>query len=91
MTNLLDHINNPRGHAVKKYFEQILKERCGKNKDIIEKISHYIITDRDLKELGTLVADMFEVGYLKALEDYKDQLKEMGLEVKIKAEDNSSY
>ena len=91
MTSLFDHLQNPREQAVKKYFQEILKERCLGNKDIIEKISHYIITDRDLKELGSLVADLYESGYMKALDDYKDQLKELGLEVKIKAEENTSY
>jgi hypothetical protein len=37
------------------------------------------------------VADLYESGYMKALNDYKDQLKELGLEVKIKAEENPSY
>lgn len=87
MTHLFDHIRNPREHAVKQYFQELLKERCAKNKEIIEKISHYIVTDRDLKELGILIADLFETGYMKATEDYKDQLKGLGLEVKIKAEE----
>ena len=69
--------------AVRKYLSEILKDRYVKNQDIVERIVSVVITQRDLQEFGRLIADIYEVGFLKAVDDYRHVLGDMGREVKI--------
>lgn len=72
-------------HTAKKYVFDILQEKYEKNESIIERLSHYLATEKDVREFINLFVDSYEKGYLKAVDDYRDKLREMGYDVHIKA------
>ena len=39
--------------------------------------------DKELTNFSKLVGDIYQIGYLKAVDDYKDQLKKHNINVKI--------
>lgn len=72
---------------LKKYFFDILKSRYSKNEKIIERIL-FFLTDSDLKEFSSFVADIYETAYLKCVEDHKKSLENIGYKVNV-VEDQS--
>jgi len=82
-SNWLNFLSNPRSHYIKKSMFEILKERYGKNEQILERLSSQLIVEKDLKDFLAMIIDVYEIGFLKAVEDQKEQLKKLGLGVKI--------
>jgi regulator of sirC expression with transglutaminase-like and TPR domain len=81
--SLFDVLQNPRGAAFKKVMYEFLKERYPKNEKIIERLSQQFLTEEDLHAFLKLTTDICEMGYLKAVEDYRDQLTSLGLKARI--------
>lgn len=77
------NLRNPAVLIMKKYLADILKERFPKHVEIIERIGLAMQTDKDIDSLGKLVADLYEVGYYKAVNDYQAQLANLGYNIKI--------
>lgn len=74
---------NLHSSAIKRYLFDLLRERYAKNEKFIDRISSTISTKEDYEALGGLVVDIFETGFLKAVNEYRDQLAKMGLRVNI--------
>lgn len=79
-------MQNPHSSAIKKYLFEILKGRYQRNEKFIEQISSLVSTKEDYEALGMLVVDVFETGFLKAFNEYKEQMAKMGMKVEIVAE-----
>jgi hypothetical protein len=79
----LSNLVNPRKQAVRKWLIEMLREKYTKHDNLVERMSHYLVTEKDMDEFTRFVADLFEMGYLKCLNDYKAKLKELGLNVKV--------
>lgn len=80
---------NPHSSAIKKYLFELLKEKYSKNEKFIERLTSYVVTKEDYEALGILIVDIFETGFLKAVDEYKDQLLKMGLKVEVVPENKS--
>ena len=80
------YINSPHGHALKKYSFDILQERYSKHEKCLERLASQIATEDDLQDLGKLLVDVFEAGFMKAFIEYREKLKELGYTLQIKGE-----
>ncbi len=78
---------NPQSIAIKKYLFEILKERYGRNERFIERISTLIATKEDYDGFGSFITDIYETGFLKAVNEYKDQFHKMGMKVSVVPEE----
>lgn len=78
---------NLHATAIKKYMFDILKDRYHKNEAFIEKITGMVNTKEDYEALGSLMVDVFELGFLKAYNEYRGQLEKMGLRVGVVPEE----
>lgn len=76
-------LQNLHSSAIKKYLFEILRDRYVKNEKFIDRLASTITTNEDYESLGALVADVFETGFMKAVNEYKDQLAKVGLKVNI--------
>lgn len=76
-------MNNPKAFTLKKWFLELLKERYTKHDPIIERVALSLSTDSDLKDFGALIAEVFEAGYFKAVNDYKDQAEKAGMKIRV--------
>lgn len=61
----------------------MLKERYAKNEDIISRIATAIQTEKDMKDFAGFIADLWEMGFIKAVESYKAELAKIGYNVKV--------
>ena len=67
----------------KKYIFDILQERYKIHEDVIDRMSHYLITEKDTKGFCQVIADAYSKGYMKAVNDYKEQLRKIGYNVDV--------
>ena len=80
--NFLDYFASLQGQYVKKISFEILQERYAQNEPILERLSHNM-TESDTKAFVKLLTDVYEIAYLKAVNDHKEQLTKIGLTAKI--------
>ena len=71
--------------VTKKYVFDMLQEHYIKHEKMIDRLSHYLITEEDVKEFCEIIAAAYSQGYLKAVNDYKEQLRKIGYDVSIKS------
>jgi hypothetical protein len=83
MASWMDYFSNPRGHFVKKTMFDVLQERYAQNEQIIERLSIALQTEDDLKAFFKMVGDIYEIGYLKSVNDHKEQLQKAGLIARV--------
>lgn len=83
MSNWVDYFSNVRGHQIKKTMYEVLKERYSQNESIINRLSVALQTEEDIKQFFKLVTDVYEISYMKAVEDHKEQLKKAGYQARI--------
>lgn len=57
--------------------------------NIIERVASAMITEKDVQEFGLLIGQIFEQGYKKAYQDYKEEIEKMGLKVSMISKDPS--
>jgi hypothetical protein len=85
---------NLQGNAIKKHIFEMLGERYGRNERFVERLVSQVTTKEDYEGLGTFLADLFESGFVRAVNQYKDQFSKMGMKVSIvpeeKPKDSSS-
>lgn len=84
--NWFNQVSN--SYQVKKTMFNLMPERYQNNELIIERLGAVLATEGDLKGFFKLVADIYEAGYLKSVNDHKEQLKKLGLGVKVVSQDS---
>jgi hypothetical protein len=76
-------MQNPKNLALKKFMVQVMGNKANPYDDLFTRLGTSLVTDNDLKVFGEMVNDILGIGYRKAIEDYRDQLKKLGLEVSL--------
>lgn len=75
--------NHAQSVAIRKYMFEVLKGRYAKNERFIERLASTVATREDYDSLGALVADIYEAGFVRAVDQYKEQLAKVGMKVSI--------
>jgi len=83
-------MSNPRSFTLKKWFAELLKEKYPPHNDTIERVSLALVTEKDLKEFGNLITEIYESGYRRAIGDYKEEAQKLGLKISVVAPKQSS-
>ena len=83
MANWLQYMQNPRGYLLKKTMFEVLKERFSENEQIVERMGATLVTESDLNSFMKLVSDIYEIAYMKAVADHKEQLQKVGLVARV--------
>ncbi|NIQ14597.1 MAG: hypothetical protein GTO02_09405 [Candidatus Dadabacteria bacterium] len=76
-------MQNPKGIALKKFMVQAMGDKANPYDDLITRLGTSIVTDTDLKIFGEMVNDLLSIGYNKAVDDYRQQLNKLGIEVSL--------
>ena len=83
--NWMDMISNPKGMLIRNYMLQILgQEKFLKHQAFIDRLAAAVPVSADIKELGEIVVEVYESGYFKALNDYREQFQKLGYDVNVK-------
>lgn len=81
--NFLKYMSNPRSFTLKKWLIELLQERYVPHDTIVERVSTSLATDQDVTDFGSLITQIYESGYRKAVEDYRSQMEQLGIKVTV--------
>jgi dsRNA-specific ribonuclease len=81
--NWLEYLQNPKGLILKKFMAQVLIQKYSSYDDLLTRVGVSLITEKDLNLFAKMVNDIYELGYIKAVGDYKEQLTKLGVQVNI--------
>ena len=81
--SLSDMMQNPKGIALKRFMATILGQKYSEYEELLQRSTFYLVTDKDMASFGKMVSDLYDLGYMKAVADYKDQLQKIGVKVNI--------
>jgi hypothetical protein len=65
------------------YMHQFLGVRYDRNQDIIERIGHTLVTEADFKNFMALSVDLYESGFMRAVDEYQQKLSKLGIKVEV--------
>lgn len=83
----MDAISNPKGMLIRNYMLQVLgQEKFLKHQAFIDRLGAVLPTSADIQELGQIIVGVYEQGYYKALNDYREQFQKLGYDVNVKRE-----
>jgi len=81
--NMNRYMSNPRAFVLKKWLGELLKERYQQHDQIADRVAASLITESDLEQFGKLMTEIFDLGYTKAINDYREQFEKLGVQIKI--------
>lgn len=80
---MFPYLSNPNVNFIKQYLFDILKEKYAENEQCIERMSQNLTLRQDAQDFIKLLSDVFQKGYIIAVDQHKEALKEVGMGVKI--------
>lgn len=78
-----NYFSNPYSHYIKKYLFEVLKEKYVENEKFIDRISAQLNLETDAQDFVKLCGDLFQKGYIIAVDQHKEALAKIGMNVKI--------
>jgi hypothetical protein len=85
--NWLQYLANPHSFTLKRYLFEVLGNRYQKNETFIERLSSVLNTQDDVEKLGALIRDLYEAGFIRAVERYRGELEKMGYSTTVTQEE----
>lgn len=85
-SKMLNYMANPRSFTLKKWLAELLKEKYVPHDQIADRVATALVTEKDMESFGKLMVDVYEKGYLKAVEDYRAQFEKLGVKINVVAE-----
>jgi hypothetical protein len=83
INNWLQYLRNPYGIATKKHLLGILQDRYTTHEKFIDRLTTVLATQEDIESFSKLIVDLYELGFLRATEQYREQLSEKGYQLNI--------
>jgi predicted site-specific integrase-resolvase len=82
-SNFVRYMTNPRAFTLRKWFYDLLKLKYAEHDQIIERVASSLVTEKDIQDFSKLIGQVFEEGFRRAVEQYREQLEQMGLKISI--------
>jgi hypothetical protein len=79
----MQYLKNPHTFAIQKYLSELIPERYLERRDFIERICGHLMTQKDVEDFGSLVMDIYESGFFRAIRQYKEQFENMGIPTNV--------
>lgn len=89
--NWMDALQNPKGWGIRRAMSVFLKDKYNKNEEILERISSSIVTEKDAQQFNALITDVYELGFMSAVDQHREQLEKMGIKATIRNQSNEGH
>jgi len=81
-------LSNPIGHAIKKFIIDLLGARSNNHQRIVEQVSRSVFNETDYEDFAKFIAEVYEAGYMRAIDEHQTELTKLGLKVTLKRAEN---
>lgn len=89
MNEMSRYMANPRTYTLKRWLAEILKDKYPKHDGIIERVGTSIVTEKDMQDFGSMITEVYELAYRKAVSDYREEFEKLGVKVSVVADEPS--
>ena len=76
-------MQNPRVMMLKKFMTQVLPGKLTVYDDILTRVASSLITDNDFRIFAEMINEILQLGYVKAIEDYREQLQKFNIDINL--------
>jgi hypothetical protein len=83
-------IQNQKAPVLKRFMWELLQDRYAKYDELIERICSALTTERDMTLFSEMCIELFEKGFLKSVNEHKEQLAKLGIKVEVVATRNQA-
>jgi len=83
--DMMNMLAGQQTHALKKYIFDMIPEKYHEHDEILTRSTANLVTQKDIEEFAKFVAVVFESGYLKAAEQYKENMENLGYKLDVVA------
>ena len=80
----MNYLSNPFGHGIKKWIFELLNQRAIPHEKILDQLTRSIHTAQDYEDFGKFVAEIYEAGYTRCLDQHEAALKQAGINLILK-------
>lgn len=84
--NWFEAMRSPHLLAIKKYIHQMLTDAGApytkETDQLLARLGNSLVTQDDVESFGHFVVSIYEAGFLKSMEQHKEGLAKLGIEVK---------
>jgi|LakMenEpi03Aug12_release.lakeMendotaPanAssembly.Ray.scaffolds.fasta_scaffold233402_4 hypothetical protein len=81
--NWANYFSNPFSITIKKFLYEILKDRYLENEKFIERMCNDLRLKEDIENFVKLLNDAYQMGFLLSVEQHKEALNKLGLQVNL--------
>lgn len=81
-------LTNPYKSSIVKYAQELLGTKFPKYQAVLIRAAANMVTNEDATNFSRMMVDLYEAGFMKAVNDYKKQVEAHGLRVSVRAEKN---
>lgn len=81
---IMNMMQNSSLIAIKQFMFKLLEKNYAEFDDVITRATHNLVTEGDMNSFAKLMNKIYELGYQKAINDYKSELSKMNIVVNYK-------
>jgi len=81
--DILNMLSGQHSQALKKYVYELIKDRYPQHEEILSRVTPSLVTKHDVEKFARLIADIYESGFMRATDQYKETMNQLGYELKI--------
>ena len=83
LADIMNMLTNQHSYAIKKYTHELIKDRYPQHEELLTRVCSSLVTENDVEGFAKLMADLYECGFLKAMEESRDALEAAGYKMSI--------
>jgi len=82
--NLPSNFDTPlKNKILNDFMKNMIGNKVSEHKEIMTRLAHFLVIDKDMEAFAKLCNDMFVSGYSKAVYQYKEKIEEKGFTFNI--------
>ena len=81
--SLANVVSNQKIQAINLFLEKLLGNKVGLHQEVVQRLAVQLVTEKDLQQLAMLCNELYQEGYIKCFEHYREKLAASGVNIKI--------
>jgi hypothetical protein len=76
-------VSNQKIQAINLFLEKLIGKKIGLHQEVVQRLAVQLVTEKDLQQLAMLCNELYQEGYIKCFDHYREKLAVSGVKIKI--------
>ena len=76
-------MSNQKVQAINLFLEKLIGKKLGLHQEVVQRLAIQLVTEKDLQQLAMLCNELYQEGYMKCFDHYREKLANSGINIKI--------